>query len=198
MGNVDAVRARQLVLLGGGIGSGKSTAAGLFAALGAAVFSADEAAHQVLEPGEAAYSLVVKRWPDVIVDGRVDRAALAGIVFADVEELRALEAVSHPAIRERLSMEIGRARARVVMVEMPLLNDLFGSGWMWVVVDAADDLRIERLVQRGIDRGQVEARMAAQASRREWLDAADIVIDNSRDLKHLDGECRRAWAAILS
>ncbi len=186
------------MLLGGGIGSGKSTAAGVLAAFGAAVFSADEAGHRALEPGEPAYALVAKRWPEVIVGGRVDRTALGRIVFADADELRALESVSHPAIRDYLRARIGESDAEVIVVEMPLLQDLFGPGWLWMVVDAADELRLKRLVHHGMNRADAEARIAVQASRREWLDAAEIVIDNSGNLEHLAGECERAWEAILS
>jgi dephospho-CoA kinase len=196
--NVEAVSAQHLVLLGGGIGSGKSTAAGVFAALGAAVFSADEAGHRALEPGRPGYLLVSERWPDVIVHGRVDRAALAAVVFADAAALQALEAASHPAIREYLSAEIGKAEAEVVVVETPLARNLFGPGWLWVVVDASDQLRVERLLDQGMSRRQIEVRMKLQASRREWLQIADIVVDNSGDLDHLERECQRAWEKILS
>lgn len=183
-------------LLGGGIGSGKSTAAARFAALGAEVLSADRAAHAVLEPGGAAAAAVAARWPEALVAGRIDRPTLAGIVFADPAERIALEEITHPAIGRLLAAQVAGAGAGVVLVEMPLPIDLLGPGWRWVVVDAPDEVRRARLLARGMEAGEAARRMAAQPSRAEWLLRADLVVDNGAGLDHLERECRRAWLSL--
>lgn len=184
-------------LLGGGIGSGKSTAAAIFASWGAQVFSADAAGHAVLEPGGAAAAAVAARWPGVVVDGRIDRRTLAEVVFGDAEERAALEAIAHPAIGRLLAEWVATATEGVVLVEMPLPVDLLGPGWRWVVVDAPDEVRLARLAARGMTEAEARQRMEAQPSREEWRRRADVVVDNGSDLEHLDEECRRAWQVIL-
>lgn len=186
-----------MVLLCGGIGSGKSTAAGLLAARGAHVVSADEAGHRVLEPGAEAYGVVVRRWPESVSDGRIDRSVLAQMVFADPRALAELEAVTHPAIRRLIAEEIRTVSAPMVVVEVPVLSGFLGDDWIRVVVDAPDGTRIDRLRERGMDPADIERRMAAQPSRMDWIRAADHVIDNSEDLAHLESECRRVWGILV-
>lgn len=185
------------VLLAGGIGSGKSTAAGFLAALGAHVISADEAGHRVLEPGGSAFEAVAARWPEAVAGGTIDRSALAGIVFADPRALSELEAATHPAIRELIRAEIAAVEGPLVVVEVPLLGEFMGEGWRRVVVDAPDEVRAGRLIARGMDPDDAVRRMAAQPTRSQWIEAADYVIDNGRDLAHLEAECRRIWALLL-
>jgi dephospho-CoA kinase len=196
-GNVAPVTSPGRVLLGGGIGSGKSAAAAFFAALGAAVLSADRAGHAVLEPGGAAAAQVGARWPGVVAGGRIDRAALADLVFGDGGALAELEAITYPAIARVLTAQVAVTEARVVVVEMPLPVDLLGPGWRWVVVDAPDEVRMARLLARGMAPEDAARRMAAQPSRVAWLGRADLVVDNGGDLGHLEAGCRLAWEAIL-
>jgi dephospho-CoA kinase len=185
------------VLLGGGIGSGKSAAGSVFELLGAAVLSADRAAHRALEPGGGAAGAVAARWPEAVVKGRVDRRGLAEQVFGDPAALAELESLTHPVIARLLAEEVGAARARVVMVEMPLPIDLLGPGWRWVVVDAPDDLRLARLVGRGMTREEALRRMEVQPSRDEWLERAELVVDNRGSLADLEAECLKAWKVML-
>jgi dephospho-CoA kinase len=184
-------------LLTGGIGSGKSTAATYFEMLGALVVSADRIGHEVIAPGGVAHDAVVERFPAFVVDGVVDRPRLAAHVFAERSELHALESITHPAIRARIHGIVDDA-VEVVFVEVPLIDDFLGPGWKRVVVDAPDSVRLERLLARGMGRHDAEARMAAQPTRGEWLEAADLVIDNSGDLAGLEGECRSVWGRITS
>jgi len=185
------------VLLGGGIGSGKSAAASVFGLLGAAVLSADRAAHRALEPGGGAADGVGARWPEAAAQGRIDRRALAEQVFGDPAALAELESLTHPVIARLLAEEVAAARARVVIVEMPLPIDLLGPGWRWLVVDAPDDLRLSRLVGRGMSREEALQRMEVQPSRDEWLERADLVVDNRGSLADLETECLKAWKVIL-
>lgn len=171
--------AQARVVLTGGIGSGKSTAGRLFAALGAEVIDADEVGHAVLEPGGAAFAAVAARWPQFADGGAIDRAALGRLVFSDPVELAALESLTHPAIRSTITQRLECVEAPVVVVEVPLLSDFLGDDWRRIVVDTPDPIRKERLLARGMTEGDINQRMAAQPSRAEWLEAADLVLDNS-------------------
>jgi dephospho-CoA kinase len=182
-------------ILTGGIGSGKTAAGLVFERLGADVISADEAGHVVLAPGGEAATAVSERWPHVVVDGAIDRGALAAIVFADSGELAALEAMTHPAIARRLGDAVAVASAEVVMIETPI-GTIFGAGWPRIVVDAPDDLRLSRLGLRGMTEADALARMAHQPSRGEWLAMADLVVDNSGTVDDLESDCRRVWEWI--
>jgi dephospho-CoA kinase len=185
------------VLLGGGIGSGKSAAAAFWSMWGAAVLSADRAAHRVLEPEGSAAAAVSARWPGAVVEGRIDRRTLAAIVFRDATALAELESLTHPAIARLLAEEVAGAAAPVVVVEIPLPIELLGSGWRWVVVDAPDRVRLARLEARGMGRDEALRRMGAQSTRGEWLARAELVVDNGGDLAHLETECRWAWGVML-
>lgn len=189
---------RVQILLGGGIGSGKSAAGSVFVLLGASVLSADRVAHRVLEPGGEAEAAVAARWPEAVSDGRIDRSRLARIVFEDHAARAELEGLTHPAIARLLAEEVAATPGRVVMVEVPLPVDLLGPGWRWVVVDAPDSLRLARLVARGMSREEARSRMAAQPTREQWLARAELVVDNSGDWQLLEEGCRRAWEVIRS
>lgn len=172
------------VLLTGGIGAGKSSVGELLRARGALVIDADQVGHQVLEPGRAAYDQVAKTWPSVVVDGGIDRRRLADIVFEDIHELRKLEKLMHPAIRQRIGDLVEGSEATVVVVEVPLLSDFMGSGWTRVVVDAPVDVRLTRLAAR--ESGDAMRRMSVQPSSALWRKSADLVIDNAGDLDQLN------------
>jgi dephospho-CoA kinase len=182
-------------LLTGGIGSGKTTAAGFLAALGAFIVSADRIGHEVIAPGGGAHDAVVKRFPDSAVDGVIDRPRLAARVFADRRELSALEEITHPAIRARI-YEVVENVVGVVLVEVPLLVDFLGPGWQRIVVDAPEPVRLQRLLARGMGREDARMRMASQPTRGEWLEAADLVVDNRGDLGGLERECQAVWGRI--
>jgi dephospho-CoA kinase len=186
----------QRVLLGGGIGSGKSTAAAILADLGAEIISADAAGHRALLPGGGAHDAVAERWPGVVTEGRIDRPALGEIVFSDPEALAALEAITHPVIRADIEQRVAASGAAVVIVETALPREFLGPGWCWVVVDAPEAIRIERLRARGMGDDDIGRRISLQPGRREWLLRADLVICNAGDRDALAGECRRVWALL--
>lgn len=193
-----------VVGLTGGIGTGKSTVAAALAGRGAAVVDADGIARQVVEPGGAAYRGVVDRFGPGVVgpDGRLDRPALARIVFSDASARRDLEAMTHPAIwaviARRLA-ELGGTDA-VVVVDLPLLDESsrarFGLDVV-VVVDAPVEVAVERLVaHRGFSEADARARIAAQVPRGQRLSLADLVVDNSADPGALILEIDRLWQAL--
>jgi dephospho-CoA kinase len=119
-------------------------------------------------------------------------------VFTDLDQLRELEAITHPAIGCTIETCAAGAGDLPVVVELPLLRRMLGDGWIWVVVDAADELRLERAVARGGDADDVRRRMAAQPTRAEWLADADHVITNDGDLESLAGQVQALWDLVTS
>ena len=193
------------IALTGGIGSGKSTVARLLDAKGAVVVDADAIARAIVEPGEPAFAEIREAFgPDVIdPSGRLDRTALAGIVFADPGALARLNAITHPRIAARSAELIAAAPSGAVLVyDMPLLVEQGPQaldGWDAIlVVDAPDDARLERLVARGLDRDDALKRMGAQATRQERLAAADHVIDNSGDPAALERAVDGLWRSLTA
>lgn len=186
------------LVLSGGIGAGKSTVAGLLAAKGAHIIRADEVGHAVLERGGGAYASVAARWPGCLVDGRIDRARLAVVVFSDREELAALEAITHPAIGRLILSEIETVGDRPVVVEVPVHASFVDPRWVRVLVDAPQELRLERAVSRGADAEDVLRRMAAQPSRSERLQWADHLIENSGTLGELSRQVEELWETYVT
>lgn len=160
--------------------------------LGATAIIADEIGHRVLEPGGEAHEAVAETWPQVVVDGRIDRRRLAAIVFADPEELTRLEAMTHPAIAARLASEAAAVDGDVV-VETPVPAVAAGDGWARVLVDAPPRVRLDRAVARGGNREDVVRRMAAQLDREEWLAWADHVIVNDGTVDDLERAVVDLW-----
>ena len=187
--------------LTGGIGSGKSTVAALLAAHGAVVVDADEIARDVVEPGTPGLAAVVAEFgPDVLREsGTLDRARLAQIVFNDPAALQRLNEIVHPLVGAESQRLISAAPAGAVLVyDVPLLvesglQDVFDSV---VVVEAPENVRLERLTARGVDPQDAVRRMANQASGEQRAAVADYVIDNSGALPELAGQVDRVWAAI--
>jgi dephospho-CoA kinase len=168
-------------LITGGIGSGKSEVRRLLATRGIRTVDADAVGHAVL--ADEGLSPVAERWPDVVLEGQVDRKSLARIVFDDPGELRALEAITHPLIFGRIEADL-KGFPGVAVVEMPLLEG--PQGWPMIVVDADDETRRGRAVQRGMDEADVRRRMASQPSRADWLAAAAVVVPNHGEIRHLE------------
>lgn len=191
------------IALTGGIGSGKSTVARMLAERGAVIVDADAIAREIVEPGQPALVEIRAAFGDGIItaDGRLDRARLAAIVFSDSEALARLNAITHPRIAERSAELLAAAPAEsVVVYDMPLLveqGDEALRGWdAIVVVDCPDDLRLDRLIARGLAPEDAERRLRAQASREERLAAADVVVDNSGDLAGLDAAVDGLWRGL--
>ena len=190
--------------LTGGIGSGKSEVARLLAAHGAVVVDADALAREAVEPGTPGLAAVVAEFgPEVLAaDGSLDRAALGRVVFGDDARRAALEAIVHPYVGRR-SAELMAAAApgSVVVYDVPLLVEKgLQDGYdVVVVVDAADDVRLHRLVdQRGMPAEDAQARMATQASRTQRLAVADEVVANDAGLDALAERVDDLWAVLAA
>jgi len=188
------------IALTGGIGSGKSTVAQLLRSRGAVIVDADAIAREIVEPGQPALKDIRESFgPEVIsAAGRLDRTRLAEIVFADADALARLNTITHPRIAQRSAELLARAPADAVVVyDMPLLAEQGPAaltGWdRIIVVDCPDDMRLQRLVERGLDVDDARRRIAAQATREERLAVADVVIDNSGDLPALEIQVDRLW-----
>jgi dephospho-CoA kinase len=184
------------VLLSGGIGSGKSQVARMLTERDVPVFDADKAGHEALEPDGEAFAAVSARWPEVVTEGRIDRRALGRVVFGNPELLAELESYTHPAIRARLDRKVDALEGQdIAVVEMPLPKDFMGPGWLRAVVDADEDIRVKRLLARGMELDEIKGRMSSQPTGQQWRDIANYVMDNSGDLEHLDSEVTKfiAW-----
>lgn len=177
--------------LTGGIGSGKSTVAALFAEHGFPVVDADQIARDVVQPGQPALPELADAFgQDILLnDGTLNRAELARRAFSSPERTQLLNSITHPRIKEeshRQFQALEAAGAAAVIFDMPLLVDL---GWhrdmdLVIVVDVPPEVRIQRLVRyRGLDEEDARHRVDAQISDAERLAAADVVIDNSGSLE---------------
>ncbi|GLW13428.1 dephospho-CoA kinase [Streptomyces sp. NBRC 13847] len=190
--------------LTGGIGAGKSEVSRLLASYGAVIVDADKIAREVVEPGTPGLAAVVAEFGDGVLtpDGTLDRPKLGGIVFADPQKLKALNAIVHPLVGARSAeLEAAAGPDAVVVHDVPLLteNGLAPLYDLVVVVDAAPQTQLERLVRlRGMAEDEATSRMAAQATREQRLAVADLVIDNDGPLDALEPQVRAVWERLRS
>lgn len=184
-----------VVGLTGGIGSGKSTVADLFVGEGAALVDTDAIAHELTAASGAAMPLLRDAFGDSIVgaDGALDRAVMRRLVFADASARVRLESILHPMIRTLSDERCRAASAPYVILAVPLLVE---SGsyrercQRILVVDCREAIQVERVMARSrISRAEVEAILAAQATRQQRLAVADDVVNN-------DGECSLLYRQV--
>lgn len=191
--------------LTGGIGSGKSAAAQIFAECGAAIVDTDAIAHTLTAPGGSAMPALVAAFGPGIqrADGGLDRAAMRQRVFASPPDKTRLENILHPLIRQESDKQVEAAiqqQPPYVVLVVPLLIE---SGTYRqrvdrvVVVDCPETLQISRVQARnGFSAAEVRAILVTQASRTERLAAADHVIVNDGDLPHLQAQVRQLDAIL--
>jgi dephospho-CoA kinase len=169
--------------LTGGVASGKSTVARLFAAHGVPVIDLDEVAREVVAPGEPALAAIVAEFGAEVLDagGTLDRARLRARVFQHPAARQRLEQMLHPAILARTVQHAASAGGPYQLIVVPLLVESGLTAWVdrVLVVDCPPELQLERLLARdGSDEALARAMLASQASRAERLAAADDVIHN--------------------
>jgi len=180
-----------IVGLTGGIGSGKSAAADLFAELGAALVDTDAIAHQLTASQGAAIAPLRATFGDNVIaaDGALDRAAMRKLVFSDASAKARLEVILHPMIRAESERRCEVATAPYVVLVVPLLvesGNYRRRAQRVVVVDCPEEVQVARVMARsGLTADEVRAIMATQATRAQRLAVADDVIDNSGDLARL-------------
>ena len=193
----------RVVGLTGGIGSGKSTVSSRLSELGAVVIDADAVVKDLQEPGMPVFRAMVERWGSSIVapDQSLDRAAVAGIVFSDKAELKALEAIVHPVLQTEIKAQIAAQSDtdNLVILDMALLaekDNPYGVKEI-IVVDLSPTAQVNRLVKfRNFSADDAEKRIAAQASRDTRLALADHVIDNSGPLEDLYSQVDDLWKKL--
>jgi dephospho-CoA kinase len=194
---------RYVVGLTGGIGSGKSEVARLFAARGVGIVDTDAIAHELTARGGAAIEPIRAAFgPAAIVDGALDRAVMRRLVFADPASRGKLEAVLHPLIRGRSDALVAQASSPYVILVVPLLVESGVDRSRYqrvVVVDSPEADQVARVASRsGLDAAEVRAIMAAQVPRAERLSQADDIIDNSGPIENLGPQVDRLHASYLA
>lgn len=176
--------------LTGGIGSGKTAATDRFKSHGITIVDADIVARQIVEPGTPALTKIREHFGDNVIssDGQLDRRALREIVFANPEERKWLEALTHPLIGQEIFRQLQASQSPYTLLVSPLL---FESGQSRmasrvVLVDAPIEAQISRTVQRdNTTEAGARAIVEAQMSREQRLSKADDIIHNDQNLDHL-------------
>lgn len=193
-----------LVYIGltGGIGSGKSTAAKIFMDLGAVVIDADEQSRAALGSNSPLLPQIELTFgPGLVVNGELDRQALAAKVFSDDELRVKLENLVHPEVARRVSaIRSSLSDDAVVIYDVPLLVEkrLESQFDAVIVVHSPLELRLKRLESRGVSRDDATARMGHQASDVERAALATYEINNDGDLEDLRLQCETVWNAITA
>lgn len=173
-----------VVLLTGGIASGKSLASDSFSQLGITVVDTDRLAREVVAPGQPALREIAEQLGTHFIrpDGSLDRAALRQHIFTHPEARAELEAITHPRIHQLALQRIARAPGPYVLLVVPLYveTERRYPAWKVVVVDVPEAVQLQRLQQRDrLTEAQARAMVAAQASREQRLAVADHILDNN-------------------
>jgi len=187
----------------GGIGSGKTALTDWLAEQGVTIVDADIVARIIVEPGQPALAEIVDQFGSEYLDaaGRLDRSALRKLVFSDERHRKALEAITHPRIREEIARQLGTADSPYAVLSSPLLLESGQSSMvdLSVVVDVPESIQLERTMARDQNnQALVEQIMAAQLDRESRIARADIVIDNSGTLESLHARAALLHDTLLS
>lgn len=185
-----------MIGLTGGIASGKSAVAALFAELGAGIVDADQVAREVVAPGTPALHAIVERFGKTVLntDGSLNRQTLRQQIFQHPLQRLWLEGLLHPLIRTMMQQQAQRLKTPYGIAVIPLLKNPADYPWLQriLVVDAPKNLQLQRLQQRDhIDKMQAEAILAAQLSREERLALADDVLENTGNLATLSSRVQQ-------
>lgn len=196
----------QVIGLTGGIATGKSTVAAILTEMGVPVIDADQVAREVVEPGQPALARIVEAFGPEVLDGagRLDRAAMRRRISHDPQARQALEAITHPAIREAIGqrlVELAQSGAPAAVVEAALLVET-GSYRLYpklIVVTCPPELQLARLLARdSTHEADARALIAAQLPLADKEAVATHVIRNEGDLEELRRHVRDVWAQIVS
>jgi dephospho-CoA kinase len=192
----------KVIALTGGIGAGKSTVAQCFSELGASVVDADHLARIAIERGSEGFDEVVARFGEkILTNGDINRKALAEIVFSDPDAKRDLEAIIHPRVQKLFAQAVlDNEPSAHLIYEIPLLVETAAASKFdfIVTVEADEDLRIERLLTRGMFITDIKARLASQAPSQARIDIADAVIVNDGDEDHLLRQVENLWEGQIA
>jgi dephospho-CoA kinase len=191
----------RVIGLTGGIGSGKSLAAQYFAELGAYVIDADQLSRDAIERGTAGFDEVVSIFGDsILLNGEINRKALAELIFKDSDLKSKLQAVVHSFVKKKFESVVSSLKENEILVyEIPLLvetnaQDRFD---LVVTVESEYENRVERLQLRGMQISEIEARIAAQATRQEREEVSDFLIENNGSQDQLLRQVDNIWDSII-
>ena len=195
----------RVIGLTGGIGTGKSEAAGVLSALGAAVIDADAEGHRAYAKGTIGWRRIVEIFSADLLDdnGEIDRRRLGALVFASPQALAWLNAAIHPLIRRRIIEALDERREAGVDVAVVDAALLYQAGWndladeVWAVA-ASPAAVVERLKLRGMSPDDIRRRLEAQGQTEPLLARADVIIDNSGSLEELSDRIRQLWRQRIS
>ncbi|MDR3492019.1 MAG: dephospho-CoA kinase [Gammaproteobacteria bacterium] len=184
-----------VVGLTGGIGSGKSTVAELFAKLGTPIIDTDKFARELTQPNQEAFKAIEKHYAhqNIIHEGHLNRAALRKIIFDNEKERKWLEDLLHPLIRLEIERQVKQVTFPYCMVAIPLLFESQPNPLIQrtLVVDAPEELQITRTQSRDLTSTQdVEAIMKTQVTRAHRLENADDIIVNDGSLEKLEQQVK--------
>ncbi len=189
----------------GGIGCGKSTVSGYFRDRGVMVLDADEISRQVTDVGGVALPEIAELLGPraITAQGALNRKYVASLVFSEKKKLDKLSSIIHRYVLSTIAEEIAKAaekKVKLVVLDVPLpvrhgFVDVCNQIW---VVSTRDDIRLERLVLRGMDRDDARKRMAMQMTREEYEELADIVLENDGTIDELIEKVEKAVVQELN
>jgi len=189
-----------VVALTGGIGSGKSTVGQIFEDLGAIVADSDQMARNVVERGTTGFDQIVAAFGDeVLKNGDLDRAALAEVIFKDPVKRTQLEQITHPLIRRAFAEIVESAQNdSIVINQIPLLVESKHEYKFdhVITVSATEEVRIQRLLMRGMNLTQIKQRIGAQSTDAQREAISDTVISNDKDHSELLVEVEKVWELL--
>ena len=189
-----------IVALTGGIGSGKSTVGQLFEDLGAIVTDSDQLARDVVERGTNGFDQIIAAFGDeVLKNGDLNRAALGELVFKDPAKRKQLEQITHPLIRKAFLKIVESSKGDSIVVnQIPLLvesNHDYKFDHV-ITISASEDVRIERLLKRGMNLNQIKQRLQAQSTDAQREQISDSIIRNDKSQAELLPEVEKVWELL--
>jgi len=193
----------RIIAVTGGIGSGKSSLCSALQNLGVSVFSADDSARRAMARGTEVHAQLRAELPEFFEDESLDRTALAAAMFADPVLRARIEALVHPWVRTDMATLALQADTEVVALDIPLLSetrsrDAAQAEFDYVVtVWAPSDVRVQRVVSRGMSIDDVRARMSAQADDQSRQSISDVVVPNTGDFAGLANAAQGIFMTTL-
>jgi dephospho-CoA kinase len=190
------------IALTGGIGSGKTAVGEILANFGAIVIDSDQLARQVVERGTPGFDQIVAQFGDEILkNGDLDRAALASLIFTDPNKRLELEQITHPLIRQEFAKIIKSLPEDAIVVnQIPLLVESkhdYKFDYI-VTVSTSEEIRLARLLKRGLTKDQITKRIQAQATDSEREVIADLIIKNEKSQEELFTQVEKLWELLQS
>ena len=190
------------IALTGGIGSGKTAVGEILANFGAVVIDSDQLARQVVERGTPGFDQIVAQFGDEILkNGDLDRAALASLIFTDPKKRLELEQITHPLIRQEFAKIIKSLHEDAIVVnQIPLLVESkhdYKFDYI-VTVSTSEEIRVARLLKRGLTKDQITKRIQAQATDSEREVIADLIIKNEKSQEELFTQVEKLWELLQS